>query len=321
MPLSDLLSRYPADIRNLDAVRDAPTLIRYMGHPDLKTRTLAVDILIGIGAPAVPALISALRSPRSYFRLGAIEALAGIRDPASAWPLIAFLGNEKHTELKYATILALGGIESLGIIPVLVKTLQDNSKYLRFAAALSLDRLGWEPENENDRIRYRIARCDWDAVRKAGPTAVPLLCDLSRDPDPAIRSRIVSLLGEIGAGEGCRACEAGIRDRDPGVRWASVLAAMNCGITPFRMPLFLASRERTGPNPVAAGILNFLFLGLGYNYIGKWWGFPVFMAYMSVIVLAQLTTGPFLPYLVAYPVTAVLGLHTYYLARRISDQG
>jgi HEAT repeat protein len=321
MPPADLLFRPPADIGNLIAVRDVPALVRCLADPDPATRRQAADALVAIGTPAVPDLLRVLQSPRALVRLGAIEALASIRDPASARPLIAHLKKEKHSELLCAVIFAFGEVGSPEAIPHLVRLLRNNAKYLRFAAALSLDRLGWEPENENDRIRYRIARCDWDAVRKAGPIAVPLLCDLSRDPDPAIRSRIVSLLGEIGAGDGCRACEAGIRDRDPGVRWASVLAAMNCGITPFRMPLFLASRERTGPDPVAAGILNFLFLGLGYNYIGKWWGFPVFMAYMSVIVLAQLATGPFLPYLVAYPVTAVLGLHTYYLARRISDRG
>ena len=321
MPPADLLLRPPADIENLIAVRDVPALVRCLADPDQVTRKRVADALIVIGTPAVPDLLSALQSPRTLVRLGAIEALAGIRDPASVRPLIAHLKKEKHSELLCAVIFALGETGSPETISSLVRLLSDNAKYLRYAAAVSLDRLGWEPEDENDRIRYRIARCDWDAVRKAGSAAVPLLCDISHDPDPAIRSRIVSLIGEIGAGEGCRACEAGIRDRDRNVRWASVLAAMNCGITPARMPFFLASRERTGPNPVAAGILNFLFLGLGYNYIGKWWGFPVFMAYMSVIVLAQLATGPFLPYLGAYPVTAVLGLHTYYLARRISDQG
>lgn len=319
MPLSEFLFRPPADIGNLIAVRDVPALVRCLADP--ATRKHAADALITIGSPAVPDLLSALQSPRALMRLGAIEALAGIRDPASAGPLIVRLQQEKHSELLCAVIFALGESGSPAAIPPLVRLLSDNAKYLRYAAAVSLDRLGWEPENERDRLRYHIARCDWDAVRMAGPAAVPLLCDISQDPDPAIRSRIVSLIGETGAGSGCRACEAGIRDRDPGVRWASVLAAMNCGITPSRMPFFLASRERTGPNPVAAGILNFLFLGLGYNYIGKWWGFPVFMSYMSVIVLAQLATGPFLPYLVAYPVTAVLGLHTYYLARRISDRG
>lgn len=320
MQPADLLFRPPADIGNLIAIRDVPALVRCLADPDPATRKRVADALIAIGAPAVPYLRSVLQSPGAHMRLAAIEVLVAIRDPSSVLPLIALLKDEKHTEVRCAVVFALGEIGSPEAIPCLVRLLSDNAKYLRYAAAVSLDMLGWEPEDEGDRLRHRIARCDWDAVRKAGPPAVPLLYDISQDPDPAIRSRIVSLLGEIGSGEGCRACEVGIRDRDPNVRWASVLAAMNCGITPARMPLLLASRERTGPNPAAAGILNFLFLGLGYNYIGKWWGFPVFMAYMSVIVLAQLATGPFLPFLIAYPVTAVLGLHTYYLARRISDQ-
>jgi hypothetical protein len=94
---------------------------------------------------------------------------------------------------------------------------------------------------------------------------------------------------------------------------------MNCGLASHDLPIMVAARERTGPNPAAAALLNFLFLGIGYNYIGKWWGFPVFMTYMSILVLAQLAMGPFLPYLIAYPVTALLGIHTYYLAERMSD--
>jgi len=94
---------------------------------------------------------------------------------------------------------------------------------------------------------------------------------------------------------------------------------MNCGLASHDLPLMVAGRERTGPDPAAAALLNFLFLGIGYNYLGKWWGFPVFMTYMSVLVLAQLAMGPFLPYLIAYPLTALFGIHTYYLAERMSD--
>jgi hypothetical protein len=110
-----------------------------------------------------------------------------------------------------------------------------------------------------------------------------------------------------------------LTDRNPGVRWKAVLAAMNSGIATYHLPGILARRERTGPNPAAAAILNFLFLGIGYNYLGKWWGFPVFMSYMTLIVLAQLATGPFLPYIVAYPVTAVIAAHTYYSARQAAE--
>ena len=35
--------------------------------------------------------------------------------------------------------------------------------------------------------------------------------------------------------------------------------------------------------------------------------------------LAQLAIGPFLPYLIAYPITALFAVHTYYAAQRMSD--
>jgi HEAT repeat protein len=290
-----------------------------MDNRDPEIRPVAARALADIGAEAVPALLAALQSSRAYIRLGAIEALSGIRDPSTVRHLLSFPYNEKHVELRSAAVLALGEIGSPEAVPHLVQLLGDESKHIRYAAAISLGRLGWIPSAAHDHFRYLIARCDWEGVREGGPDAVQPLREIFRDSDPKIRSRIASLLGEFGVREGSSVCRAGLRDRDPGVRWSAVLAAMDCGIKPACMPLFIASRERTGPNPFAAAILNFLFLGLGYNYIGKWWGFPVFMVYMSILVLAQLATGPFIPYFVAYPVTAIFGAHTYYLARRMSD--
>lgn len=44
------------------------------------------------------------------------------------------------------------------------------------------------------------------------------------------------------------------------------------------------------------------------------------MAYMTIMVLAQFMTDPFLPYLVASPITALLAIHTYGWAVRISER-
>ncbi|OPX64531.1 MAG: hypothetical protein A4E34_00076 [Methanoregula sp. PtaU1.Bin006] len=140
-----------------------------------------------------------------------------------------------------------------------------------------------------------------------------------RDDDPGTRATIVSLIGGNADHRAQAACQGALRDRDPRVRWRAVLAALDCGVASHDIPLMVAGRERTGPDPAAAAILNFLFLGIGYNYIGRWWGFPVFMAYMCILVLAQLAMGPWLPYLIAYPLTAIAAIHTYYLAERMSD--
>jgi HEAT repeat protein len=252
-------------------------------------------------------------------RLGAIEALGMIRDARAVAPLTGILDHDRSLEVRWAAVLALGGIGSPDAIPSVVSCLRDSNRYLRYGAAITLEMLGWQPQNEADTAYLLIARQDWESVRGLGAAALPPLRDLLRDNDPATRAMIVSVLGQAGDREVHAACRKALKDRDPRVRWKAVLASMNCGLASQDLPLIVAGRERTGPDPAAAALLNFLFLGLGYNYMGRWWGFPVFMTYMSMLVLAQLAIGPFLPYLIAYPLTAVVGIHTYYLAERMSD--
>jgi HEAT repeat protein len=313
------LKSFPADSENLKKKGDIPALIRLMGHADSGISRSAAEALSASGQAASAPLILALRSPKARIRLGAAEALGRIGNPAAAGPLTRLLYQEKRTEVRWAAILALGEIGSSDPVKDLVGCLTNQNKFIRYGAARSLEKLGWTPSDEREQIARQIALQDWVAVKSHGPAAIPGLSAVFSDADPATRARVISLMEEIGDGSAGSTCQAGLRDINPGVRWRSVLAAMNCGIRAIHLPPFVAGRKRTGPDPAAAALLNFLFLGIGYNYIGKWWGFPVFMAYMSVLVLAQLSAGPFLPYLIAYPITAVLGVHTYYLAERMSD--
>lgn len=309
----------PADIESLTRAADVPALIALMGHTDSATRRHAVGALASLGTPVVPRVIAALHSPRSLVRLGATEVLAAVRDPRAIGSLTGLITREKYIEIRWAAIFALGEIGSLNAVPDLVHLLKDENKFLRYGAARSLEKLGWQASVRADEIAYLIALQEWSTVKKYGAAAVPRLSETFRETDASTRSSILSVISDIGGPEAYGTCRAGLKDRDSTVRWTAVLTAMNCGIRSIHLPPFVARRERTGPDPAAAALLNFLFLGIGYNYIGKWWGFPVFMTYMSVLVLAQLSFGPFLPYLVAYPVTAILGIHTYYLTRRMSD--
>jgi hypothetical protein len=234
-------------------------------------------------------------------------------------PLLGIVNHHTSLEVRWAAVLALGEIGSPDAVPFLLHLLKDPNRYLRYGAATTLGRLGWQAANEADTAYILIARQEWENVRHLGAAALPPLWDLLRDDDPVTRATIISIIGQIGDRHALAACQKALRDRDPYVRWKAVLASMNCGLASHDLPLMVAGRERTGPDPAAAALLNFLFLGIGYNYLGKWWGFPVFMTYMSILVLAQLAMGPFLPYLIAYPVTALFGIHTYYLAERMSD--
>jgi HEAT repeat protein len=313
MSLTGFLRSPPVDIGNLQRGQNIPALIRLMGDADPRVRIQAAGALGALGTSAVMPLISSLQVSNPWIRLGATEVLSTIRDPRAIGPLIDMSRREKNTGIRWAAILALGGMDSEEPVQHLV--------LCRYAAARSLERLGWQAKDGADLLYYYIALEDWESVKSYGPVAAQPLSVIFHDSDPSTRSSIITLLGETGQRDALATCRLGLRDRDPGVRWNAVLASMNCGIKPVHLPPLVADRERSGPNPAAAALLNFLFLGIGYNYLGKWWGFPVFMTYMSVLVLAQLYAGPFLPYLVAYPITAVLGVHTYYMAERISDMG
>jgi HEAT repeat protein len=319
MTLLQLSGSAVPDIDLLKKRGDIPAIIRLLGHTDPKIQWKAAEVLGTIGEKATLLLIDALHSPRGTVRLGAVEALGAIKDVRAVKPLIRILNQDPLGELKWAAALALGETGSFEAVPPLVRSLRDDNRYTRYGSARALVKLGWKPESETDLIYYLIARQEWEQVRAFGSAATEPLMDIFRDHDPATRSAIVTLLGEIGDTHSHIACPTALRDQDPSVRWKAVLASMRCGVSSNKLPLMLAGRDRTGPSPVGAALLNFLFLGQGYNYLGKWWGTLVFMTYMSIIVLAQLEMGPFLPFLIAYPFTAVIGVHTYYLAQRMND--
>jgi len=308
-----------SDIDWLNYSGDADSLISHLNSRDPSVRWHAAEALGTCGKTAVPRLLSALQSRDVLVRIGVIEALGMIRDLRAFHPLTTVSHHDRSLEVRWAAVLVLGEIDTPDAIPALVPLLRDPNRYIRNGAATALGRLGWHPSDETDTAYLLIAHQDWESVRHLGEAALPPLRDLLRDDDPDTRATIISILGTMDDRHAQAGCLKALKDRDPRVRWNAVLASMNCGLASHELPLMVAVRERTGPDPAAAAILNFLFLGIGYNYIGKWWGFPVFMTYMSVLVLAQLAMGPFLPYLIAYPVTALFGIHTYYLAERMSD--
>jgi hypothetical protein len=316
--LSGVVSTFP-DVGGMKQAGDIRSLIRCLNNADPSIQWHAAEALGTCGEKAVPLLLTALQSRFVPVRLGAIEALGAIRDARAVDPILAVINHDASLEVRWAAVLALGEIGSPEAVPALVPLLRDPNRYLRYGAATALGGLGWQPENEADTAYLLIARQEWEQVRNLGAAALPSLRDMLRDNDPKTRAMIVSILGQTGDWHAQAACQKALQDSDPRVRWKAVLASMNCGLSSHDLPLMVSGRERTGPDPAAAALLNILFLGIGYNYLGKWWGFPVFMTYMSILVLAQLAIGPFLPYLIAYPITALFGIHTYYLAERMSD--
>ena len=319
MPLLQFLAASPADVEAMKAAQDVPGLVWLLHHRDFTIQWQAADALGTLGSPAVDLLIGELASRHVAARIGSAEALGAIRDPRAIRPLAGAMKHDRDVEVRWVAALALGNIGDPAAIPFLVAALRDRERYIRYGAAVSLDRLGWIPPDDTGAAYRAIALQDWEAVRRLGPAATGPLTERLGDPDPKIKTIVVGLLGKNKDPRARRPCETALMDPAEPVRWAAVFAAKPCGVPDPHVPWGIAKRRRTGRNPWAAAILNFLFVGLGYNYLGYWWGFLVFMSYASILVLAQLATGPFVPYLIAYPITALFAIQTFYLARKMPD--
>ncbi len=315
----DFLRLQPPDIEALKAAGDTHGLIRLLGHgnPDIQWRS--ADALGSLGPVATLPLIAALNTGRTAVRLGAIEALGAIRDQRAVKPLIFLLEHDRNVEVRWVAAIALGNLGSPDAIDPLKRALRARDRYVKYGAAQALKALSWTPAGDTERAYFFIALEDWEETALTGAAAAGPLIDTLGDHDAAIRVKVVELLSRINDTRAHRACERILGDPDGTVRWKATLAAQQCGVPITRLPWGLSKRPRPGQNPWAAAVLNFLFFGQGYNYLGFWWGSLVFMSYTSILVLSQLELGPFVPYLIAYPVTALFAVQTFIMAQRTQN--
>jgi HEAT repeat protein len=314
-----LFSLQPPDIEALKAAQDTNGLIRLLGHRNFDIQWRSADALGSLGSTVTLPLIAVLDHRNTAVRLGAIEALGTIRDQRSLKPLAFLLEHDHDSEVRWVAAVALGSLGIPDATGPLVRALKDPDRYVRYGAAQALRTLSWEPGNDTERAYFYIALEDWEETARLGAAATGPLIESLRGHDAASRVKIVELLSGISDSRAHRACERLLKDPDSTVRWKATLASKKCGVPVTHLPWGLSKRPRTGQNPYAAAVLNFLFFGLGYNYLGFWWGTLVFMSYLSILVLSQLQLGPFVPYLIAYPVTALFAVQTFFIAQKKQD--
>ncbi len=84
-------------------------LIVSLNDPNASVRSNALDALIKIGAPAVPALVTTLNSPNVNVRWGGVFALGKIGDARAVEPLLAAL-RDPNKDVRWGAAEALGYI-------------------------------------------------------------------------------------------------------------------------------------------------------------------------------------------------------------------
>jgi hypothetical protein len=311
------LKRRIPDIEGMKKRNDIRGLIRLLGNRNFTVQWQAAAALGTMGQAPIDQLVRELHHPDRNVRLGIIEALGDIRAPEAVPALIALLESDRRAEIRWAITLALGEIGDQEAVPSLGRALRDPDKYVRYGAAIALDRLDRVPDSPVDKTYYLMAKHEWERLKTEKDISVDALLQSTRDRDPQVRIKAVEIIGELKDPLACSAIAPALRDRDSRVLWKAVTSFQRCGVSPLYMPMGVAKRPRFGKNPWVAAFLNFFFVGLGYNYLGMWWGFLLFQTNMTIVVLASLEIGPLIPMVVSYSVSLLFSIHSWFMARNM----
>jgi hypothetical protein len=311
------LKRRIPDIEGMKQRNDIRGLIRLLGDRNFTVQWQAAAALGTMGQAPIDQLVRELHHPDRNVRLGIIEALGDIRAPEAVPALIALLESDRRAEIRWAITLALGEIGDQEAVPSLGRALRDPDKYVRYGAAIALDRLDRVPDSPVDKTYYLMAKHEWERLKTEKDISVDALLQSTRDRDPQVRIKAVEIIGELKDPLACSAIAPALRDRDSRVLWKAVTSFQRCGVSPLYMPMGVAKRPRFGKNPWVAAFLNFFFVGLGYNYLGMWWGFLLFQTNMTIVVLASLEIGPLIPMVVSYSVSLLFSIHSWFMARNM----
>ena len=317
--LLDLIPRKKPDVGALKKERDIPGLIRALSFRDPDVQSDAVHALGDIGPEAVGPLVLALKKKNRYLRLGAIGALAEIKEPGAVSALVGMM-KDPGSEVRWQAAIALGEMGSRQAIEPLLPGLSDPDKYVRYGSAISLVKNCYQPSNDAEWAWYYAAMQDWERLRTMGSSALDPLFHLLRDKDNDVRVHAVQLLGAIGDRRAGPALIESLGDADRNVRWEAALASQKCGVPPMYLPRGLFQRPRIQKNPLIAGFLNFMLPGLGYGYLGKWWGIMIFQIDITVTVWLFKEQGESNTYSLLFPLYLVLAMHAWYLAKTLPEE-
>jgi len=313
-----VFSRKKPDIETLRQQKNIPSLIEALRYEDFEVQTSAAEALSTLGAEGIDELILALKTRDKDVRLGIIEALSVIRDPRAV-PSLVHLLTDTSSEVRWEAAIALGEINDPDATESLRHALRDPDKYVRYGAAFALRKTGWKPASAEERAFQCVGMQEWQAVQEIGEPAIPALSSVLHDRDSSVRMQAIEILGSIGDRKAIPALIRSLADENAEVRWKAVLASPKCGVLMIHIPRGLSRRPRVRKNPLIAGFLNFMLPGLGYGYLGKWWGVMIFQIDITATVLLFRYEGEGSTYGLLLPVYLVLALHAWYIAQKMPE--
>jgi hypothetical protein len=318
MGIRSLFMRKKPDPEKLLQQKDVSGLISSLSFPDVVIQKEVINALNQLAPESIDHLIPALKTRDLAKKLGVIEALGKIKSPRAVVPLISCL-HDDSSEIRWVAAIALGEIKDPGAITPLVAALGDPDKYVRYGAAFALTRLGWKPGDVNERALYYIGLEEWEALSDVGAPSIPALGRAMMDRNTDVRLNVLDTLGDLPNKEAEPIVLKALSDENGDVRWKAMLVSQKIGISPIRLPRWLAVRPRNRKNPLVAGFLNFMLPGLGYGYLGRWWGIMIFQIDVTVTLWIYKVWGETNTYGILFPVYLLLGIHAWYIAKKMPE--
>jgi len=151
------------------------------------------------GSNALPLLRKLTISDDADVRCRAIRAMGIIGDPLEIHTLRNAL-SDADGNVRNAAIDALGKYDPGHTGSLLREALSHTDPQVRLNAAWALHHMGWEPRTEPDKLRYLIARMEWEKVALLGQEAIPECSRMirTRDPEAGGAVRALTMMGEPG---------------------------------------------------------------------------------------------------------------------------
>jgi HEAT repeat protein len=140
-----------------------------------------------------------LRNNSLNIRMKAVRALGKIGDPRAVMPLLSLLSSASNGKNE-ARQIVIDTITQIGkpAITLLVNSLRDENGQTRAAAAEALEKLGWQPTVEIEKVYYFAAKGQFNLLVPLGATAVEPLIEMLGRKGFSESGAIVSCLGKIG---------------------------------------------------------------------------------------------------------------------------
>ena len=193
-------------LADLMAVEAIPEIAAFLEDDDL--RGSASSALVKFGPAATPALMEALKNPKSEVRVAAANALKSTLDKRAVKALLEALKDE-NKEVVAAAASALGAMKAREAVPQLSKLLADPDERIRTSVLDALNNIAYyDPEEVKMVLQVATDKSERESIRISALTVLKTLKPeeasdelirimMAEDETPDVRRAAVAALGEI----------------------------------------------------------------------------------------------------------------------------